>query len=137
MSHVHIPKPVLDVYHYCDYLDIQKYPYVFGGGHNPSFAPSGFPRAGYDCSSIVSVAFHHAKILYSNYPLDTWALEHWGLSGQGYWMTLWVRNSGGENHCVLEFPRFGKRWFEAGHTGTIDGWRSNYDITGFIPRRRK
>jgi cell wall-associated NlpC family hydrolase len=61
-------------------------PYVYGGGHNAQFR-----SRGYDCSGTVSYALHGGRLLSA--PLDSGSFMHWGLAGQGTWMTIWT-NSG-------------------------------------------
>jgi cell wall-associated NlpC family hydrolase len=58
-------------------------PYVWGGGHNPTFA-----GRGYDCSGTVSFALHGASLLTS--PLDSSSFERWGGSGLGQWVTIFT-----------------------------------------------
>lgn len=120
-------------YNYAYALDKLRLPYVFGGGH-PGFGPSG---GGYDCSGWASAILRAGGILESSVALDTEGLENWGLSGQGEHLTLWVINNSNENHCFLDFriPLKRHRWSEAGHTGSICGWRNVMITTGFTPRR--
>lgn len=51
------------------------YPYVWGGGHNASFAGP------YDCSGAVSAVLHAAGLL--DHPLVSGQFENWGLPGPG------------------------------------------------------
>jgi len=57
-------------------------PYVYGGGHKS------FISNGYDCSGAVSYSLHGASLLAS--PLDSSALEQWGLAGHGAWITVFT-----------------------------------------------
>ena len=57
-------------------------PYLYGGGH------ASFISYGYDCSGAVSYALHGADLLAS--PLDSSALELWGVSGAGQWITVYT-----------------------------------------------
>lgn len=57
-------------------------PYVYGGGH------ASFIASGYDCSGAVSFALHGADLLAS--PLDSSALELWGVGGAGRWITVYA-----------------------------------------------
>jgi cell wall-associated NlpC family hydrolase len=58
-------------------------PYVWGGGHNPTFS-----GRGYDCSGTVSFALHGASLLSS--PLDSSSFERWGAGGLGQWVTIFT-----------------------------------------------
>lgn len=65
----------------------KRYNYEWGGGHNPSFAPtsgSGHgsgPGIGYDCSGAVSAVLHAGGVLRS--PLASGGLMGWGQKGRG------------------------------------------------------
>jgi hypothetical protein len=132
-------------------LDQRRYPYVFGGGHNPQFAPSigltdGRYGKGYDCSGIVDAALHAGGLV--RQPWGTAELEHWGASGQGEWLTVWVHNgpiptpSGPVivNHCVLEFMRGvpgAHRFLMGHHTGGAPcGFASDFNTIHYHARRR-
>jgi hypothetical protein len=130
---------VLACYHEAALLATKHIPYAYGGGHNASIIRSpplirpGPP--GYDCSSWTSRILEAGKLL-GGRVLDTHELELWGKPGPGKWMTMWVDDSDGVDHCFLEFHsswRFQHRWSQAAHTGTICGWLTA-DTTGFHPR---
>ena len=115
-------------------------PYVFGGGHDSTFTPSGSPVPGYDCSGFASRVFHQAGILgvpHVWFPFDTVAFEKWGDPGEGEWLTLWVVNSPSQEHCFLDFrlhdSKYPEQYAQAAHPGTIVGWMSA-DTKGFEPR---
>ena len=61
-------------------------PYVWGGGH------ASFNDSGYDCSGAVSYVLHAAGALAS--PLDSTALESYGLPNAGGWVTVYAGWSG-------------------------------------------
>jgi cell wall-associated NlpC family hydrolase len=56
-------------------------PYIYGGGHNPTFT-----SPGYDCSGTVSFALHGADLLAA--PEDSSEFMHWGAGGVGTWVTI-------------------------------------------------
>lgn len=56
-------------------------PYIYGGGHNPTFL-----SPGYDCSGTVSFALHGADLLAS--PEDSSEFMGWGAAGVGTWVTI-------------------------------------------------
>jgi hypothetical protein len=58
-------------------------PYIYGGGHDPTFV-----SPGYDCSGTVSYALHGASLLTA--PLDSSEFMHWGESGIGEWVTIFT-----------------------------------------------
>jgi hypothetical protein len=90
------------------WISNQKYPYVWGGGHGLTFEPTGGSNAfgpnigkpGYDCSGAVSAILGKAGLL--DHPYDTTGLEFWGQSGQGKWMTVWVRSQP-DGHTFIRF----------------------------------
>lgn len=122
-----------------------KIPYVYGGGHNPQFTPSGpindptQEPYGLDCSGFASLILHDAGILaipHAVWPLDTAEFETWGLPGEGRYLTLWVRNDSVEQHCALDFhgrPEWTQRWAQAAHEGTLVGWL-DFSPVSFAPR---
>lgn len=136
------PTAILDAYAWTQHRVEQHLPYVFGGGHNPTFSPSGSP-AGYDCSGLAGGALHAGGML--SQPADTHALERWGLSGEGQFFTLWVLNDATVEHCVMQFklPAHTQHHFVAArHTGTFIEWYpatepASWIVQGFHPRRRR
>jgi peptidoglycan hydrolase-like protein with peptidoglycan-binding domain len=60
-------------------------PYVYGGGH------ASWNASGYDCSGAVSFALHGGGLLSS--PEDSTALESYGASGPGHWITIYADSS--------------------------------------------
>ncbi len=58
-------------------------PYVYGGGHNRTFAGSG-----YDCSGTVSYALHGGGLL--DAPLDSGSFMSWEKKGTGKWITVYA-----------------------------------------------
>lgn len=146
-----LPSWLQPVYAKAVVLDSQKCPYVFGGGHNPQYAPSiGLTRGpvkGYDCSAIVDAALHAGKLI--DFPAGTHELERWGDPGRGAWLTVWTLNGrvpagGGHTvlveHCVLEFERGvppQHRFLMGHHTGGDPcGFASFFDTTFYHSRRR-
>lgn len=96
------------------WINGQKYPYVYGGGHGSTFAAttgvalagalgeSDFKaQVGYDCSGAVSAVLGPAGILPGDHPYDTEGLEFWGEPGVGKYMTVWVRSEP-DGHCFIE-----------------------------------
>lgn len=102
-------------------IHAKKYPYVWGGGHGKSFAPTG---GGYDCSGSVSAVLGAAGLLSS--PRVSGALESWGVAGEGKLMTVWTN----DEHVFIEFnlPGKGRQHFGTGNWGK--GWGG----AGFNPR---
>jgi hypothetical protein len=62
---------------------IVRKPYIFGGGHNPTFI-----SRGYDCSGSVSFALHGAGLVTT--PLDSSDFMTWGEAGRGKWITVYT-----------------------------------------------
>jgi cell wall-associated NlpC family hydrolase len=60
-------------------------PYVYGGGH------ASFTDSGYDCSGAVSFALHGGGLIAS--PEASTALESYGSSGPGHWITIYADSS--------------------------------------------
>ncbi|HEX6461242.1 MAG TPA: hypothetical protein VF032_20160 [Thermoleophilaceae bacterium] len=87
---------------------IRHKPYVWGGGH------ASFRARGYDCSGSVSYVLHAAGLL--SFPEVSGALAHWGLRGDGNWITVYA--NGGHAFMVIAGLRFdtsgagqsGPRW---------------------------
>jgi cell wall-associated NlpC family hydrolase len=83
-------------------------PYVWGGGH------ASFSARGYDCSGAVSYVLHAAGLL--SFPEASGALAHWGLEGEGRWLTVYANR--GHAYVVIAGQRFdtsgagqsGPRW---------------------------
>jgi len=88
-----------------------KYPYAYGGGHNPSFAPSdptvGNGPAGYDCSAFVDMLLHAGAPDEMPTTPGTHELERWGLEGFGQYLAVRVFNGVHKGviveHALLEF----------------------------------
>lgn len=141
------------IYEQCKWIDEQHYAYFYGGGHS-SYGPNKeIHPPGLDCSGAVSWPLHEAGLL-PGPPQDTEELEKWGQGGEGKYITLYVRNSGGQEHCYLDInipqdlrPDGGEGdvqfVFEASHTGATEpapygvGLRPRYkppDIPDFNAR---
>jgi cell wall-associated NlpC family hydrolase len=58
-------------------------PYIYGGGHDASFA-----SPGYDCSGTVSFALHGASLIAA--PMDSSEFMGWGTHGVGQWVTIFT-----------------------------------------------
>lgn len=58
-------------------------PYLYGGGHTPTFKSSG-----YDCSGTISYALHGADLL--DAPLASGPFMRWGRNGAGKWITVYA-----------------------------------------------
>lgn len=114
-------------------------PYVFGGGHNPQFAPSivrnglqviGAPGSGYDCSSGTSVSTRAGGLLdkpRALIPKDTEEFLTWGEPGPGRWMTLHIIQSTAEEHMWIEFSIattgfYSQRFWQAANPRDGIGW---------------
>ncbi|MBS1892366.1 MAG: lytic murein transglycosylase [Actinobacteria bacterium] len=88
---------------------IDETPYVWGGGHGA------WVSAGYDCSGSVSYVLHAAKMLSS--PQTSGALEGWGESGTGRWVTVYANAD--HTYAVIA----GLRWDTVGDaTGSGPRW---------------
>ncbi len=70
---------------------IRTKPYVWGGGHGRWW------DRGYDCSGSVSYALHGGEFLES--PLPSGPMEHWGLAGEGRWITVYA--NAGHAYAVI------------------------------------
>lgn len=98
-------------------------PYLYGGGHNPSFSGP------WDCSGAVSAVLHAGGFLSS--PMTTDGLKVWGKPGDGTLFTVGVRGSTGRNaHTMM---KLGSRYFESG-SGRGAGWRPGW--SGHFPIHR-
>jgi cell wall-associated NlpC family hydrolase len=83
---------------------IADYPYIWGGGHDPSFISNG-----YDCSGSVSYALAAGGLLSA--PLVSGDLADWGDPGPGHWITIYA-NAG---HTFMDVDGI---WFDtAGRSG--------------------
>ncbi len=83
---------------------IADYPYIWGGGHDPSFVANG-----YDCSGSVSYALAAGGLLGA--PLVSGDLASWGEPGPGRWITIYA-NAG---HTFMDVDGV---WFDtAGRSG--------------------
>jgi hypothetical protein len=90
---------------------IDTTPYVWGGGHGA------WVSAGYDCSGSVSYVLHAAKLLAS--PETSGALEGWGESGSGNWVTVYANAE--HTYAVIA----GLRWDTVGDaSGTGPRWHT-------------
>jgi hypothetical protein len=90
---------------------IDTTPYVWGGGHGS------FVSDGYDCSGSVSYVLHAAKMLAS--PETSGALESWGESGTGNWVTVYANAE--HTYAVIA----GLRWDTVGDaTGSGPRWHT-------------
>ena len=112
---------------------IVRKPYIYGGGHNPTFLDNG-----YDCSGSVSFALHGGGLLSS--PLDSSSFMKWGQAGKGRWITVYtnpghafamiagLRFDTGfrDNRTVPHdgtFPASGPRW---GHARPTSGFSARH-----------
>ena len=99
-----------------DRIDARHYPYVWGGGHNPQFAPNG---GGYDCSGSWSKILHDAG--FGNPPMTSPDFMTWGESGPGKHITIYADGDhvyGTINGRAFGTsgmnPRGGAGWFSPG-----------------------
>jgi cell wall-associated NlpC family hydrolase len=100
-------------------------PYLYGGGH------ASFSSSGYDCSGAVSYALHGANLLAS--PLDSSALELWGVSGAGQWITVYAN----PQHTYVEIAGIRLDTSRAGDIGGQTGprWRALLSShSGYVAR---
>jgi hypothetical protein len=97
-------------------------PYRWGGGHGT------FNDIGYDCSGTVSYFLHGAGLL--DQPTPSKALQTWGDSGPGRWITIYARN--GHTFAVI----CGLRLDTTGrHADEGPRWRDWYrEPKGFVAR---
>lgn len=98
-----------------------NFPYVYGGGHNPSFSGP------YDCSGLVSAILHAGGLLDS--PMSTDGLKVFGEAGDGKAITIGVRGSTGRQaHTMM---KIGSRYIESGSghgAKWVNGWSGNFPI---------
>jgi hypothetical protein len=102
---------------------IRTKPYIWGGGHRRWW------DRGYDCSGSVSYALHGGRFL--NSPLPSGPLEHWGMRGEGRWITVYA-NAG---HAYAEVA--GYRWDTSGDGDGRTGpsWHEDLrDNRGYVAR---
>jgi hypothetical protein len=96
-------------------------PYVYGGGH------ASFYSYGYDCSGSVSFVLHAAGLLSA--PEDSTALESFGVSGPGRWVTIYA--NAGHAWMVID----GRRFDTAAMYATGSRWSSTMGSTaGYVVR---
>jgi cell wall-associated NlpC family hydrolase len=96
-------------------------PYKYGGGHGS------FNDTGYDCSGSVSYALHGGGLLSS--PLDSGALESWGLPGRGRRITVYA--NAGHAFMVID----GRRYDTTGRAQTGTRWQPRGRSTaGYVAR---
>ncbi len=102
--------------------EIRTKPYIWGGGHGRWW------DRGYDCSGSVSYALHGGEFVES--PLPSGPMEHWGLEGEGRWITVYA-NAG---HAYAEIA--GYRWDTSGDaSGTGPRWHEDLrDNVGYVAR---
>lgn len=101
---------------------IRTKPYVWGGGHGRWW------DQGYDCSGSVSYALHGGEFIES--PLPSGPMEHWGLPGEGRWITVYA--NAGHAYAVIA----GFRWDTSGDAeGTGPRWHEELrDNIGYVAR---
>jgi hypothetical protein len=102
----------------CNEIDEKHYTYVYGGGHNPQYAPTG---GGYDCSGSVSAVLHGAGYELGG-PQVASFYETWGEPGpdpKGQ-VTIYAAKDG--SHV---FMKVGNRFW-----GTSDGHNGNPNQPG-------
>jgi peptidoglycan hydrolase CwlO-like protein len=99
---------------------IASTPYVWGGGH-------GGASGGYDCSGSVSYALAAGGLLAS--PLDSGALESWGLPGRGRRITVYA--NAGHAFMIVDGRRFDTSALSGGGTRWTSQGRST---AGFVAR---
>lgn len=144
-----MPPDITAIYNRCVLLQGQHWPYRYGGGHNPEFAPSvGLtkgPSIGYDCSGVVCSAVHQGAPGEMPEPLGTHELASWGLRGLGEWLTIRVINGVVRGvyteHCLLEWPKAppAQRFFMAFHSGGPPAGfvaAGDFDTSAYHARRK-
>lgn len=102
----------------CNEIDEKHYTYVYGGGHNPQYAPT---SGGYDCSGSVSAVLHGAGYELGG-PQVASFFETWGEPGpdpKGQ-VTIFAAKDG--SHV---FMKVGSRYW-----GTSDGHNGNPNQPG-------
>lgn len=123
-----------------DWIDRQKYPYCYGGGHvtpaRPSRGIGGCTNAGgssngeppgLDCSSSTSMILQRAGLKLST--LDSAALMDYGKPGKGRNVTIWAKQS----HVFLEID--GRHFStSASNHRSGPGWIPARSTAGFTPR---
>jgi hypothetical protein len=101
---------------------IRTKPYVWGGGHGRWW------DRGYDCSGSVSYALHGGEFIED--PLPSGPMEHWGLTGEGRWITVYANP--GHAYAVIA----GYRWDTSGDAnGSGPRWHEDLrDNVGYVAR---
>jgi 3D (Asp-Asp-Asp) domain-containing protein len=69
--------------------EIVDKPYIYGGGHGQPLTEI---VAGYDCSGSTSFVLHAAGVL-GDYAEDSTALESYGQTGPGQWLTVYANSA--------------------------------------------
>ena len=87
--------------------DINRRPYVWGGGHASFFSK------GYDCSGAVGYALHGAGLLDTT--MVSGQLAFWGESGTGRWITVYANAD--HVFMVVAGLRFDTRGDDPGESG--------------------
>lgn len=98
-------------------INSKKYPYVWGGGHNPSFSGP------YDCSGAVSAVLHAGQLL--NAPEVSGQLMSYGLPGPGP-VTIYANPT----HTFMSI--LGRFFGTHGSSGA--GWYAGSALPGFTVR---
>lgn len=137
------PAIVLAAYAAAARIDAQDLPYAWGGGHTSAGTPSrsirpGEVQVGYDCSGSCGASFAAAGMGLKpgdDVPGSGWMAEHWGVAGEGRWMTVWAN----DEHVWIQWHLPGKAWrFDTspqGSGGLGPHLRSGARFTtGFTPR---
>jgi hypothetical protein len=100
---------------------IARRPYIWGGGHGS------FQAAGYDCSGSVSYVLHAAGLL--DTPLDSTALESYGVPGPGRHVTIYAN----AEHALMSID--GRRFDTVAFQETGTRWSSTLgDTSGYVVR---
>ena len=100
---------------------LQDKPYLYGGGHRS------FKDSAYDCSGAVSFALHGGGLLAT--PLNSTALEAWGVAGGGRWITVY----GNAGHAYMVIA--GLRLDTSGTGGRGPRWQTlQRDASAFVAR---
>jgi cell wall-associated NlpC family hydrolase len=101
---------------------INKYPYIWGGGHGS------FQARGYDCSGSVSYALKGANLI--NEPMVSGRYEKYGDAGKGKWITIYA--NGGHMFMIVGGVRYDTS-FRDGPYGSR--WQTGKrSMSGFVVR---
>lgn len=127
-----VPAKVAAMVNEADAIAARRLPYVWGGGHNQSFSPSGGTAGtGFDCSGAISAMLHAAGLESS--PQVAAQFMSYGQAGKGQFVTIWAKAT----HVFMEVKTpTGSIFYGTSSQNPQGGagWFKNASTAGFVPR---